>query len=449
MPPPRRRTLGAAAAWVALAAGLLRVESARASAFEVSGFGAESVAELGARAARADDGTAAFHDPGGLAFGHGVRLALSPQLGVSALEVQGKTRTLDDPFGVGLSFDATVPLTGDLADRIRVGFGGYFPPTSAFRLLGRAGDEPLFPYYDNRTQRLVAIPALAVRPFDWLGIGVGLNVLAGVRGPADVRPGASGANEARIDEDASTVLAANLGVRWDPRRDLRLAFVYRQRFAIQSLVQTTAVVGGVPLAVDVDARQSLYDPDTFVLGASLDLGATTVELDSAYAIWSTYDGPFVALDAELPGVAIVSKSPPGLFKDTLTVRGAVTRRFLPAGRVVVEPRVALGWESSMLTDAQQGRTNLVDGDKILVGAGASLAVPVQSRVLRFGLGANVQIVPGYSQDKRTCAAAPCPATTVVGPDGAHPDRGITNPGWPRLEGSGVFVSTAATVGVEL
>src|SRR5262249_37554373 len=162
--------IGVIAPGAALAAVLATAGPARAGAFEVLGFGPAGMAEVGARAARADDGTATFYNPGGLGLGRGVRLEIAPTLGVSSLSVQGQTAALTDPFGVALAFDATIPFKGPLEDRIRIGFGAYLPTAGALHLIARRSDEPFFPYYDNRTQRLVLVPALAVRILDGLAI---------------------------------------------------------------------------------------------------------------------------------------------------------------------------------------------------------------------------------------------------------------------------------------
>ena len=121
--PPRR-----ASALLASLALLSGAAPARAGACDVLGFGPAGVAEVGARAARADDGTATFYNPGGLALGHGIRLEVTPTYGASALTSRGQTLSLSDPFGASLAFDATVPFTCPLHDRIRIGFGGYLPP---------------------------------------------------------------------------------------------------------------------------------------------------------------------------------------------------------------------------------------------------------------------------------------------------------------------------------
>lgn len=444
--PPRSPALFALAPALSLA---LTPATARAGAFDVLGAGPEGVAEVNARAARADDGFAGHLNPGGLGFGDGVRFTVAPMLGVSALRAQGRTLPLADPFGLALAFDATVPFEGFLRDRIRVGFAAYLPPTSALHLLTPAPSAPLFPAYDNRTQRLVLLPSLAARVHDTLSLGLALDVLGGVRGPALVTPGASGANEPRLELTASTALSLHAGLRFDPRPGVRLALSFRQRFSAPAAIDSSAVVAGVPLALSVTAPSALFDPTTVVLAGSFDLGPATLEIDASYAAWSAYRGPWVTVHATLPGVDITSSHPTSPARDVVSLRGALAYRLLQASRADLTLRAGAGFEPSMLKSDQQGETNLVDGDKLLLGLGASLALRVRAVTLHFTLGASVQRVFPFRQDKRACQAAPCGEDTVTGPDAAHPSQGIQNPGFPRLEGQGAFVSLAAGVGVSL
>lgn len=441
-----RRAIAAAL----LAAALFAPDEARAGAFEVLGFGPAGVAEVGARAARADDGTASFYNPGGLGLGRGIRLELSPSVGVSALSAQGKTQPLADPFGIALAFDATVPFTGPLKDRIRLGFGSYLPPTGALHLVVRQSDAPFFPYYDNRTQRLVLVPAIAVRILDGLAIGVGFNVLGGVSGPATVSAGASGAPEPRLALTAATSLAVNAGVRFDPTPRVHLAFAVRQRFSAPAVVDSGATIAGIPLQVSVATNSALFDPTTIVAAASFDLGRTGLELDASYAIWSAYEGPWVGVKATLPGVNVLSILPTAIARDVVSVRAAATHRLDVGARSEIVLRAGAGFEPSMLSSAQQGVTNLVDGDKLTGGLGATLALRgVVPATLRFGLGANVTRVFPYGQDKRVCMVAPCPPATVAGPDLNHPAQNVDNQGYPRLTGQGAFVSLSLGLGVDL
>jgi hypothetical protein len=439
----------AAGALISLAA-IAASSPAAGSAFDVLGFGPTGVAEVNARAARADDGTAAFYSPGGLALGNGVRAEVAPSFGVSQLRAQGETIALADPFGVALAFDATIPFTGVLKDRIRIGFGGYLPPSHALYLVARKSAEPFYPYYDNRTQRLVVIPAIAVRITDRLGVGLGLNVLGGVSGPASVQNGASGAPEPHLDLTAATSVAVNAGARFDPAPGVRLALTVRQQFAAPAVVDTTAVIAGAPLAVSVATRSALFDPTTIVAAASFDVGRAAVEVDASYAVWSAYDGPWVGVKATLPGVNLLSALPTKIARDVVSLRAAGSYRIGVGAQSQLVLRAGTGFEPSMLTNYRQGVTNLVDGHKLLGGLGASFALRgVLPVALRFGAGANVTRVFPYSQEKRVCTVVPCALDTVSGSDANDPGKGITNPGYPKLEGQGAFWSVSAGVGVDL
>jgi hypothetical protein len=442
-----RATWGVAAA--ALAVLALAEGEARASAFEVLGFGPTGVAEVNARAARADDGTATFYNPGGMAFGRGVQIGIAPTLGISGLAAQGRTIGLDDPFGIAIAIAVTVPFEGPLKDRIRLGFGGYLLPSGLLHLVARPGATPFFPYYDNRTQRLTVVPALAVKITDRLGIGVGVNVLGGVSGPAAVQPGASGATESRLDLEATTRASVHAGVRFDLSKQARVAFAFRQRFAAPARVTTTAEIAGIPLAVSVGTESALFDPAALVLASSFEIGPAALEIDATWSMWSAYEGPFAGVRASLPGLDIASNLPAGLARDVVSLRAAGSTRIAIGAGAELVLRAGAGAEPSMLKGQAQGRTNLVDGDKILGGLGASLVLHdvLSVRTIRAGVGLGTQVVLASSQPKRACAALPCPANTVAGPDATNPSVGITNPGFPRLDGGGAF--WAGSLGIEV
>ena len=443
-----RRRLAAVAVLGAL---VVAPREARAGAFEVLGFGPAGVAEVNARAARADDGTAAFYNPGGLALGRGTSIEIAPTLGISALSAQGRALGLEDPFGVAIAIAVTVPFEGALKDRIRLGLGGYVLPSGLLHLVARSGETPFFPYYDNRTQRLAVVPALAVKVTERLGIGVGLDVLGGVSGPAVVQPGASGATESRLELEATTRAAVHAGVRFDLSPRVRLALAFRQRFAAPARVTTTAEIAGIPLAVSVASESGLFDPMAVVLASSFDLGRATVEVDATWSAWSTYEGPFASVRASLPGLDIGSKLPAGIARDVVSLRAAASYRVAITAGAELTLRAGAGAEPAMLKGLPQGRTNLLDGDKVFGGLGVSLAVRdvLAVRAIRAGLGLGTQVVLASSQEKRACAAVPCPADTVAGPDAMSPSAGIANPGFPRLEGGGALWVGSLGIGVDL
>lgn len=438
------------AAWLAAAVGLAHPAEARAGAFEVAGAGPTGVAEVGARAARADDGTAAFYNPAGLAMGSGVRLDVAPLVLVSALSLQGREAPVEDPFGVVLAADATVPFTGLLKDRLRAGAALYLPPSNAIHLVVPPPDQPQMPYFANRTQRLVAMVALALRIARPVSIGVGANVLGGVQGPVDVRPGASGTPEPRLSVDATTQAALHAGARVDLTDRVHLAAAYRQQFSVPILITTVAEIGGITLASDADVRHALFDPHTFVLGAAFDAGRAELEMDISYSVWSAYDGPALGVRAELPGALLTSEPRRALFRDVVAVRGAASYAIDVGRRSGIVLRAGAGFEPPILATAPQGLTNFADGPKLFGGAGASLSLrDVLPLPVRIGAGLGVTGVLESAVEKRACLRVPCPAGTVAGPDPSAPSEGIVDPGFPVLRSGGALFTASFGVGVDL
>lgn len=420
-----------------------------ASAFDVQGIGPEGIAEVGARSAATDDGSAAFSNPGSLAFGSTTSVSLAPTLSLSTLQAQDKPLPLADPFGITLSASATLPFEGPLAKRIRIGFSGYFLPTTALRLLARSPEQPLYPYYDNRTQRLVAVPALGIRVTEWLGVGIGANILAGVRGPAKLEQGATGAPEPRIDIAANTVVSTIAGIRFDPTNRVHLALVFRQSFGIPLSIDTTANIGGISLATNLRAPRAMFDPLTFVVASGFELGQAHMEADVAYTQWSTWSGPYLSVQSTLPGVNLVSRLPTGLFRDTMSFRLGSNYSLRTSATTNLVLRAGVAFEPTILTGKVQGRTNLVDGDKFTMGLGVSFVMQnVLGKALRLGIGASGQFVTEFQQDKHPCMALPCAESTVVGPDADDPSSGITNPGYPSLHARGALFALSLGVGVD-
>lgn len=436
------------------APALLYSPPAKAGPFELLGTGPDGIAEIGARAARADDGSAAFYNPSGLAFGTGLRLRAAPVFGVSALSAQGQGRALENPFGMAFTFDATVPLEAPLDSKIRIGFQAYLMPSSALHFIVKRSDEPQFPYYDNRSQRLALLPAIALRLHKSFSAGAALNVLGGVTGNADVRPGVSKAPEPRILVEAKTKAALHLGLRYQPSPHVAVALAYRQRFSVPAQLLTQAEIGGVPMRVNVEAREALFDPHTLVLATSMVLNKLTIELNTAYMRWSDYAGPLVDVSAALPGVSIASRPPPPLFRDIISSRlaGAYPISFrLGKKEAQFISRAGLGFEPSILKGRRQGHSNFVDGHKTMMGLGAELEIQkiFALKALRIALGAGGQVLGESESQKLVCQAAPCEDSSVFGADAQHPGENIQNPGYPRLSAGGSFWSFSLALGADL
>jgi hypothetical protein len=365
--------------------------AATASAADVFGLGSDEAALCGASSARVHGFAAGYYDPAGLtgterpegSFGVlGFGAALRSQSG-GATAHYGMT----DPVGILVGAATPVPFTGWLARRLWVGLALYILPDAIARVIAHRPEEPFFPLYDNRTQRLVVLPALAVRIVNGLSLGIGFNYLAGLSGHVSSSEGATRAPEARVDEALFSTLAVNLGARWQVRPRLALALVYRQQFSVPFRTISRNLVAGQPIDVNVDA-EGLYAPHQLVAGAAFALAPVMLSLDVGWSRWSDWRGPYVAVSSELPLVGAISASPPRLdYNDTASVRLGVEWSRRAGERATVLVRSGYGFESSPIP-ASQPASNLLDGDKHRLAAGAGV---------RFGLGGHAVRLDAHGQ----------------------------------------------------
>jgi long-chain fatty acid transport protein len=441
----------AALAVIALGAG---AAPAAASPVELFGFGSRHGAHAGAGVADVDDMAATWMNPAGLAAGH--KALTTGLLGwVSNLRVGERRSPMAQPGGGLFGVTLPAPLGGPLAGRIGLGLGMFVLPTSIVRITARLPDEPFFPYYQGRAERLVIVPGVGVRVTDAIDVGVAANFLAGLGGGIEAGEGATRALEARVDEVVPAVARLVAGVRWRVRGDLAIAAVYRQRFEVPFTTVARTEVAGEPINLDL-AASGQFSPHTAVLGATWRPPGGALHLDLQYARWSSYPGPFVKVGSELPLVGPLAAELPAVpWRDTFAAR--------LGGDVALGPRLVgragYGFETSPVPAAQPGVTNLLDGPRHTVGLGVAITWPaaVAGKPVTLALHGQAQLIGG-----RTLAKSILPAGAAVGTfdglrdevtddpqDPATQGAQISNPGYPRLDSGGQVFSGGATLEVGL
>lgn len=445
--------MGRAAALAVIALGVGAAPAA-ASPVELFGFGSRHGAHAGAGVADVDDMAATWMNPAGLAAGH--KALTTGLLGwVSNLRVGERRSPMAQPGGGLFGVTLPAPLGGPLAGRIGLGLGMFVLPTSIVRITARLPDEPFFPYYQGRAERLVIVPGVGVRVTDAIDVGVAANFLAGLGGGIEAGEGATRALEARVDEVVPAVARLVAGVRWRVRGDLAIAAVYRQRFEVPFTTVARTEVAGEPINLDL-AASGQFSPHTAVLGATWRPPGGALHLDLQYARWSSYPGPFVKVGSELPLVGPLAAELPAVpWRDTFAAR--------LGGDVALGPRLVgragYGFETSPVPAAQPGVTNLLDGPRHTVGLGVAITWPaaVAGKPVTLALHGQAQLIGG-----RTLAKSILPAGAAVGTfdglrdevtddpqDPATQGAQISNPGYPRLDSGGQVFSGGATLEVGL
>ncbi len=348
---------------------------ADASTADVFGFGSEESAVCGASTARVHDFSAAFYNPAGFTAIRSAEATIGFFAGGATLQATSLPRFhLSDSVALVVGGGAPIPFGGVLQDRIYFGIALSILPDKLLRLSAHQSSTPFFPLYDNRTQRLMVVPAIAVRLPRGVSIGIAFNLLAGLEGQVASREGATRAIEARVDEQVSTQLAVHVGAKLEVTRALTLGLTYRQAFRVPFHTVSDNTIGGQPINLDV-AASGLFTPDEVVLGAAYNWRAFLWSLDVAWAHWSAWEGPYVGVDSLLPKVDSVIHAPPPKinFRDTGSVRIGMQWRAFERGRGSLLLRGGYGFESSPVP-AQQSTTVLLDGNKhrLAIGFGVNL-----------------------------------------------------------------------------
>jgi len=340
-----------------------------------------------------------------------------------------------------------------MTERIHIGLGMYLLPKTIAQVRAHFPDEPFYPWYDNRLQRIVILPGAAVRLTDTVRVGAAVNFLAGVEGGVRASEGSTRALEARVDERIPSVLRLNAGLSWSPTESVRLGLAYRERFEVPFATASQTEVAGEP--IDLDLRASgQFTPNQVAGGVAWIGSQVAATADLTWANWSEYPGPFVQVRSELPLVGPLAAQVPAVpYQDTVAIRVALESR----GRLAV--RGGYGFETSPIPAEQTGVTNLLDGPKHTVGAGLAVRFPdaIGGKELRIDLHLQAQIVAGRTLTKTiwngdgdyNSFSSLRDEVTDNPTDPATQGAQISNPGYPGLESGGEVYSGGLTMEVAL
>jgi long-subunit fatty acid transport protein len=426
---------------------------------DVFGLGSRASARAGAVVATSDDFASGYYNPAGLAWAVGKQLTFGAMSAYSNLTIQDRRVGIEEPSMMIVGLTLPAPLGGPLADRLHLGLGMCLPPHSAAHVIAHLPDDPFFPLYDNRTQRVLVLPGAAVKVTDRLAVGMAVNFAATLDGQVLASEGATRALEARIDEQVPSVARINAGVAWRPWHGLSLGAAYRQKFSIPFATAAHTTVAGEPIDVDI-AADGLYTPTTVTAGAGWRAPGWEAGAQVDWAHWSAYPGPYVRVSSALPLVGpLAGRLPEVPFTDSIALRAGGEVRFGAPGRVGWALRGGWALETSPVPARQPGVTNLMDGLKNLVAAGFGVSWPkaIGGKPLRVDVHLAAQLVAGRTLHKEIYDGSSTydPFTSLR--DEIEDDTGdpqslgvqVSNPGFPSIRSGGQVFSGGLTVGVDL
>jgi long-chain fatty acid transport protein len=363
---------------------------AAASVGDVFGLGSRAAALAGAATALAEGFEATYYNPARIEGPP--RFSLGFLAAGSLLSANGTRQPIEDPMGILVGATTPLPVGGALRDRIHVGLGLFLLPDKVVREIGRAPADAHFPLFDNRTQRVVILPAVAFRLHPKLSLGVAANVLAALGGTVNVREGPLRGLDARVDEDLLTTFAVNAGISIRPTPFITIGLAFREEFSLPFFTNATTGVGGSRFEINLRAR-TLFEPAAAVLGTAFELShGLVLAADLAHKRWSRFPGGLAQVTGSLPlpvgpiaEIPIAPPLPEPRFRDIFAARAGVEWRALERGPWALDVRGGYGFEPSPVPP-QTGATSYLDGDKHTFTVGAGLV-----RAGRFAVDAHAMV----------------------------------------------------------
>ncbi len=453
---------------------LLQGRSAQAVSAEIFGLGSRWAGMGDAVVGLADDFAAAFYNPANTALADAPGLSFGI-LGYGArLDIGNDKVSIQHPIEAQAGVHFPIPFKGWMHRRLWVAVAFSSHPDIAARLRGYMPTDAFYPFYDNRTQRLLLIPSLSFKAMDHvsygkLSLGLGVNSLAGLKGTVVGMEGPSRSMEARVEEKLYSVLRLIAGVTYE-HSGFRVAAAYRQEMKVTMSTRSHNHVAGTDLDLDIEA-DTLYDPHVFVLGAAWQTGEKvgdmwSVALELGYSLWSLYKGPYVEVDSLLPLVGDLRGDLPNIrFNNTISVRVGLEKWFLLPRTLRLALRGGFGFENTPVP-VQRGRTNMLDGHKLAFSLGMGIDLgKVLSRRVRLDAQTRIETVLSRTMKKRLYfpeEECPAPPAGEVSPDDYLLDElpcdrtdpatlgfQTSNPGYPSIRSGGFVFSGSITLGVEL
>jgi long-chain fatty acid transport protein len=336
---------------------------ARAGGFEILEQSPQGVATVGAQTAVAEDASAVFYNPAGMAFQPGMGALVGGTLGYVSSEVDSTGQTVN-PTHVGVA--ANLYLSQRLGKHWAIGIGAFSNFAEHFNYPSDFNGRFLGQFVDVTTATIN--PAVAWRPIRRLAFGVGLDI---VIGSLDLYQALNfGGGEGMAHAGMTGVgVGGNAGLMVDiVERYLRFGFSYRSRSDIhfdgRASVTAPPELQSMVGAETLSATTTLPLPHNFTFAlSSRPIDALTLSVDVHYTLWHD----IATLTLQQSGGAMTMSTQAVLdLHDSWGVRVGGELRVISDGRLRI--RLGAGWDQTPVPAATLGPL-IPDSDRVVVGGG--------------------------------------------------------------------------------
>ncbi len=273
---------------------------ASASIFDIYGFGARGKGMGNALTAAAEDYHAIYYNPAQLMerlevhVGAGITI-IEPQLSLQRGALDSTIPSRLPATNVGFHLGISTPLGGIFKHKVAFGVAFFAPLVRVTRAEFVDPQTPHFYMYENLPDKLIIALGGAGQPFDWLKIGLGMQVLADLDGSADFSFSMvdSRVTSRRFTIDLHSDLAVTAGLTVTPMKGLNFSVSYREKLDLAFTLPVSAEIEEIGTLTFNLAGTDLYTPHQVSGGFSWKLpwAPLTVAADVTFALWSHAPSP--------------------------------------------------------------------------------------------------------------------------------------------------------------
>jgi len=377
-----------------LLAMVLLTAPARASFFDTYGFSARAVGRGNAMAALGFDYDAAYYNPANILSRKRVHLGIgfdliAPDFDVRSVE--GETDPIYPETTTGFHLGMSTPISGIFGDKLGFGFAFFHPLSTGTNVSSVDPSTPWFYRYQSLPDKLILAAALAFEPVDWLRIGVGVQILAGLDGRVDASLSLAEGRFLResIDVEVVPTAAPTLGLALGPLPlfggELRFGATWRSDLELEYSLPVTVDIDEVGALKVLVKGTSLYTPNQLALGlgwesASFPATGVSIEAGITYEQWSSAPPAGARFALTIDNAHLHPSDPQDVPEDLIDVNADL----IPLGaKDTITTRVGLEWRPTTYLALRAGyfyrptplptpiyQTNTLDSGAHVISLGA-------------------------------------------------------------------------------
>ncbi|HIA04457.1 MAG TPA: hypothetical protein EYN66_21610 [Myxococcales bacterium] len=214
-------------------------------------------------------------------------------------------------FHIGIS----TPLGGVFADKVAFGATFYVPLIRLTRAETVDHGVPQFVMYENLQDKLLVLVGLAAQPWDWLNLGIGMQIMSDVSGDSNVQISLTDRQVTRrqMAIDLHAELSMTAGLSADLIEGLTLGVSFRESTSLHYRVPIYALIEEIgTLTFDIEGK-SMFTPHQLNAGVNWRLPwlPLTLAADLTWAMWSMAPSPVPHAIIQIDNSQMIADAPEG------------------------------------------------------------------------------------------------------------------------------------------